>query len=149
VVDAVGDDADRDAGPADAEGGACGGGPEDGIARRVHGPGALAHAVRRRLHLVDRVQSGDVVEGMAGHPPLDEASRGHRGLDAKAERLERGDVLGAPLGQDDVDLDLPGVVDADELGRELLEPRGCRLRRPTHLDGGRDGGDRRVDLAGA
>ena len=149
VIDAVGDDADLDAGPADAEGGARRGGPEDGVARRVHGPGALAHAVRRGLHLLDRVQGCDVVDGVAGNPPLDEASRGHRGLDAKAERLELGDVLGAPLGQDDVDVDLPGVVDADELGRERLEPRGRRFRRPPHLDGGRHGGDRRVDLVGA
>src|SRR4030095_16634492 len=69
VIDAVGDDADLDAGPGDAEGGARGGGPEDRVARRVHGPGALAHAVRRRLHLLDRIQRRDVVEGVAGDTP--------------------------------------------------------------------------------
>jgi hypothetical protein len=128
VIDAVGDDADLDAGPADAKGGARGGGPEDGVAGRVHGPGALAHAVGRGLHLLDRVQRRDVAEGVAGNPPLDEASRGLRGLDAKAERLQLGDVRGAPLGQDDIHVDLPRVVNTDELGRERLEPRGRRFR---------------------
>src|SRR4029077_7895086 len=117
MIDTVGDDPDLDAGSGDAEGGARGGGSEDLVARRVHVPRALTHAVRRGLHLLDRVQSSDLVEGAAGNPALDEASPLHRGLDAKAERLERGDVVGAPLGQDDVDVDLPGVVDADELGR--------------------------------
>ena len=148
VVDAGGQDADLHAGARHAERGARGRRAKDVISRRVHGAGAVAYGIARRLHRLDEIQGGDGIDGGTRRPTLDEAPARERDLHAEAEPLDRGHVGLAELGQDHVDLDLTGLVDAHLPGGELREPSDGfgRPRRLPGLDGRDDGGDRGVDL---